>query len=132
MTATPLPTLILPNPQGTTRPADNNNAIIRYTKTVSPRMYAVDGYIYSITGAPPPIPPSDVFMMIAGYQVVAFSGGSGTLTFPQTIPNGLVSFVGVSTAGDAVGYSAFSPTTVTVAITGASTGVGISYQAIVW
>ncbi len=86
----PVPGLILTQPQTQAGNVQNNNSIIRYTKTISPRFYAVDTAMFSANSTPPPTPPTDAYIQIAGVQAVVFTSGSGTLTFPQTFPNGVL------------------------------------------
>jgi len=89
----PVPGLILPAPndQSIEQPQqNNNNAVIRWAKTVSPRMFtvSVDGLVATTK---PPTPPYDGYLLQVGVQLVNFTSGYGFLTFPQPFPTGLIS-----------------------------------------
>lgn len=85
----PIPPLIMPAPNlAETRQGDNNNAVLRWSKGVSPIMFGVGD---PIVGSNPPVPPSNAYLGQRGRQLVAFTAGIGTLTFPKAFPNGLLS-----------------------------------------
>lgn len=84
MARNPIPGLSLPDPQGNGRPEDNSNALLRWSKTVSPRM---------LFGDPPaqvPPAPCDAFLAGGGRQNVNFIGGQGHLIYPVPFPNGIL------------------------------------------
>lgn len=92
-TQNPVPGLILPVPNNVQDPKQNinNQAVIRWAKTVSPRMLAIDTLLQT-GGASPIKAPNDAFLMITGAPTIRFEGGGATLNFPEPFPNAIVSF----------------------------------------
>lgn len=90
MAQNPIPGLTLPGPNAPERLNDNMNAILRWSKGISPRIYGVGT---PIVGSNPPTPPSDAYLLQRGRQSVVFSGGlsDGVLTLPMAFPNGWLS-----------------------------------------
>ncbi len=98
----PVPSLILPAANHVTIPGaqqSNNQAIIRWGKTVTPRLFAIGEPIFAPNGAPP-TPPSDAYLLQRGRVPVTISGGDGTLTLPSPFPNGWLSLVLEGGGGD--------------------------------
>lgn len=141
MTQSPLPGLILPAPNDPTRIADNLNAILRWSKGLSPLMFGVG---VPLVGTNPPTPPSSAYLEQGGFQPVVFASGVGTLTFPKVFPNGVlcinVNFADNTAQMDSLTLrtAAPAPTTAAVGLTGmvngsAYTGTGyVSYKATGW
>lgn len=126
----------------TDAPSDQNaRRLSTWSKGISPRMYAVDAPMHGTL--PIPNTPSDAYLMIAGEQAVAFSAGSGLLTFPRPFPNGLLS-ISLTTPLNRAAPVAFGPlyagtyTAASVQLyyaeaTGPLTGtIAVIYQAIGW
>lgn len=94
----PLRTINFVKPYNTETTPANNQQVLLWSQTVSPRMLAVGGAIFSKNGTPPPTPPSDAYLMIPGVAQVSFTldpmtgNYYGTLTFPVAFPNGLLTF----------------------------------------
>lgn len=91
MSQNPIPTLVLPSPYDTTQQARNNQALILWSKTISPRMLGVGTPIFAINGAAPPAPPSDAYLGFRGGVEVALTSGAGVLTLPVLFPTGWLS-----------------------------------------
>lgn len=88
MAQTQVPGLILPAPNDPTRISDNLAALLRWGKTVSPRMLFAGTPLFT-AGAAPPSPPSDVYLEGFDTPTVTFSAGHGTVTFPVPFRNGV-------------------------------------------
>jgi hypothetical protein len=136
MTRNPVPGLVMPSPHNTERQSENNHAVRNWSKSVSPRMLAVDTPLYAPTAAP--TPPSDAYLMQGGYQTVAFTAGAGTLTLPKGFPNGVLSFSGNSFSNIIIGLDGFpSLTTIPLYayqsfVTGYTGNVDVSYHVVGW
>jgi hypothetical protein len=106
----PIPGLsALIGPNSTADSPGNMNALLRWAKTISPRILAADATagessnaaLYCPAGTAPPSCPSDAYLLIAGDQAVTFSAGAGLITLPQSFPNGILSaWVGPDSGAD--------------------------------
>ena len=125
-----IPGLFLPRPHlATADQSLNNDALLRWSKSVSPRMLAVG---LPIVGTNPPTPPSDAYVSQMGRAVVTFTGTDpyfGTMTLPLAFPNGWLSLQVVSPFE----YEVSGATLQTVILLGtAASTYGVDFQAVGW
>jgi hypothetical protein len=133
MSTNPVPGLITPAPYADSASAGNWQALLLWSKTVSPRMFSVGTAITPTAPPAPPAPPSDAYLVQRGGQLVAFTAGTGTLTLPLPFPNGWLSLMLCGNGDFQYNPSGATLQAITVTASGSPTAsVVVDYDALGW